>query len=243
MAKPSPPSRWSDAPAGMPYGVPPRRARRRGPRSQLSLKPMPKPARVEAHLGAHDARQHDVADPVVDRVRPVDPALLDEHGLEAELRGHRGDLAGVVGLVAADRHEGVGALREHVGDDVLELAGLVAAVRQPAVAVLALGPDPRAAQVRGEPVQRVDRARPEQQRVAGEVGQGHGCSSGGRVSATLLTSTRPCRSTGGLPGQESNLRRTRIQSAVAPASRATRDGHPQGRPRGGVEGDADGRGT
>ena len=29
---------------------------------------------------------------------------------------------------------------------------------------------------------------------------------------------------GGLPGQESNLRRTRIQSAVAPASRATREG-------------------
>ncbi len=68
--------------------------------------------------------------------------------LEAEVRGDGGDLAGVVGLVAADGDQGVGALREGVGDEVLELAGLVAAVGEPAVAVLALGPDRGAAEVR-----------------------------------------------------------------------------------------------
>ena len=55
------------------------RARPRGPCSQLSLKPMPKPAGSEPHLGAHDPGQQDVADPVVDGVRPVDPALLHQH--------------------------------------------------------------------------------------------------------------------------------------------------------------------
>ena len=59
------------------------------------------------------------------------------------MRGDRGDLAGVVGLVAADRDQRVRALGERVGDEVLELAGLVAAVGEPGVAVLALGPDLR----------------------------------------------------------------------------------------------------
>jgi hypothetical protein len=53
----------------------------------------------------------------------------------------------VVRLDAADRHERVAALRERVGDEVLELADLVAAERDAGVAVLALGPDlDRAAQ-------------------------------------------------------------------------------------------------
>jgi hypothetical protein len=67
-------------------------------------------------------------------------------------------LAGVVGLVTADRDQRVRALREHVRNDVLELAGLVAAVGQTAVAVLPFGPDPGAAEVLGEPVQRMHRA-------------------------------------------------------------------------------------
>ena len=62
------------------------------------LEPDVEARRVEPHVGAHDARQQDVADPVVDRVGPVDPVLLHQHGLEAEVRGHRGHLAGVVGL-------------------------------------------------------------------------------------------------------------------------------------------------
>ena len=46
--------------------------------SQLSLKPIPNPASTSSTCGAHDPRQQDVADPVVHRVRPVDPALLHQ---------------------------------------------------------------------------------------------------------------------------------------------------------------------
>src|SRR3712207_7541536 len=61
----------------------------------------------------------------------------------------------VVGLHAADRHQRVRALRDRVGDEVLELARLVAAVREPGVAVLALGPQLRAAEFRGQALERV----------------------------------------------------------------------------------------
>ena len=44
LAKPIPPSRWSDAPAGIAYGVPPRASTSASACSQLSLKPMPNPA-------------------------------------------------------------------------------------------------------------------------------------------------------------------------------------------------------
>jgi hypothetical protein len=63
----------------------------------------------------------------------------------------------VVGLHPADGDERVAALRERVGDQVLQLAGLVAAVRDTGVAVLALGPQGRAAEVFGEAVQPVHR--------------------------------------------------------------------------------------
>ena len=46
-------------------------------------------------------------------------------------------------------------------------------------------------------------------------------SPSGRESGLAFTVRRPW-----LPGQESNLRRTHIQSVVAPASRATRDRPP-----------------
>ena len=137
--------------------------------SQLVRKPMSKPAGDEPHVGAHDPREQDVADPVVDGVGPVDPVLLDEHAAEPEVRGDRGDLAGVVRLDAADRDERVAALGERVGGEVLELAHLVAAEREPGVAVLALGPDlDRAAEVLGQPLEPVDRRRPEQQRTRGK---------------------------------------------------------------------------
>ena len=129
---------------------------------------------VEADVGAHDPRQQDVADLVVDGVRPVDPLLLHQPGLEAELRRDGRHLAGVVGLDAADGDERVGALGERVGDDVLQLAGLVAAVGQPGVAVLPLGPDLGAAEVGGQPVEPVHRAGAEQQRVAVEAVEVHG---------------------------------------------------------------------
>jgi hypothetical protein len=45
----------------------------------------------------------------------------------------------MVRLDAADGHERIGIGREGIGDDVLELANLVAAERQARIAVLALG--------------------------------------------------------------------------------------------------------
>ena len=100
--------------------------------------------RVEPHLGAHDPAQQDVADLGAERVGPLrHPVLLHQHALQPEVRGHRGDLAGVVGLVATDRDQGVRALGQRLGDEVLQLAGLVAAVGEARVAVLALGPDLR----------------------------------------------------------------------------------------------------
>src|SRR5699024_9772208 len=98
--------------------------------------------RIEADIGAHDARELDIADLVVARIIPIDPALLHEAGPETEVGGHGRDLAGVVGLVAADRDEGVRARGEDVGDDVLELARLVPAEGETGVDVLALGPHP-----------------------------------------------------------------------------------------------------
>ena len=180
LAKPSPPRRWSEAPAGMAYGVPPAARTSSSARSQQSLDADAEAGRVEPDVGAHDPREQDVADPVVDRVRPVHPALLHQPGLQPELGRDRGDLAGVVRLVAADRDERVGPLGQRVRDDVLELAGLVAAERQAGVAVLALGPDLRTAEVLGQPVERVHGARPEQQRVAVEVVERHAISRAGR---------------------------------------------------------------
>ena len=104
---------------------------------------------------------------VVGDVRPVHPVLLDEHAAEARVGRDGRDLAGVVGLDAADRHERVAALGQRVGEQVLELADLVAAEREARVAVLALGPDRRAAEVRRQAVQPLDRRRAEQERVRG----------------------------------------------------------------------------
>ena len=90
------------------------------------------------------------------------------------MAGDAGDLAGVVRLDAADRHQRVAALGERVGDEVLELAHLVAAERDARVAVLALGPDLDLAAERGaEPRQGMDRRRAEQQRDTGEVVEAH----------------------------------------------------------------------
>ncbi len=83
-----------------------------------------------------------------------------------------GDLAGVVGLHSADRDQGVGALRQGVRDEVLELAGLVAAEGDAAVEVLALGPEAGAAEVLGQPFEAVDRRRADQQLMAGDLGEG-----------------------------------------------------------------------
>jgi hypothetical protein len=149
----------------------------------------PEPGLDEAHVGAHDPAELDVADAVVDDVRPVDPALLHEDAAHAGARGGGRDLAGVVGLDAADRDERVAALGERVGDEVLELARLVAAVGQPAVAVVALGPDRRAAEMARQPVEPVDGGGAEQQRVAGERVEGHRAPSDGVRSRAMRTSS------------------------------------------------------
>ena len=133
--------------------------------------------RVEARVGAHHPREQDVADLVVDRVVPRHPLLLHETALQAEVGGDRGDLAGVVRLVAADGDEGVGAAGEHVGDDVLELADLVAAEREATVDVLTLGPHLGTAEVVAQPAQVLQRAGAEGELVPGDVVQAHGAGS------------------------------------------------------------------
>ena len=135
---------------------------------------MPKPGRVEADVRAHEAAHQDVAGPVVGDVRPLHPVLLDEDAPEARVGRDGRDLARVVGLDAADRHERVAALRERVREEVLELAHLVAAEGEAAVAVLPLGPHRGAAEVLRQAVEPLDRRRAEQERGAGEVGEGHG---------------------------------------------------------------------
>ena len=96
--------------------------------------------------------------------------LLDEHGREPEARGDRGDLACVVRLDAADRHERVAALRERLRRQVLELARLVASVGEAGVAVVALRPDlDAAAEVLGEALESVHGRGSEEERNALEV--------------------------------------------------------------------------
>ncbi len=98
------------------------------------------------------------------------------------MRRDRGDLAGVVALVATDRDEGVGALGEDVGDDVLELARLVAAEGEAAVALLALGPElDLVAERCAEALERMDRRRTESQGMAGVAAQVQGVSDRSRA--------------------------------------------------------------
>jgi hypothetical protein len=125
-------------------------------------------------------REQDVADLVVGGVVPRNPLLLHESRLQPEVRRDGRDLARVVGLVAADRHDRVGAGGEDVGDDVLELAHLVAAEREAAVHVLAFRPDLRAPEVVAQARQVLQRARAEGERVARELVQLHAgsCSVG-----------------------------------------------------------------
>ena len=114
--------------------------------------------RVEPHVRTHDPREEDVADLVVDDVRPVHPVLLHEDAPKAEPCRDGRDLTGVVRLHAADRDERVAPLRERVRGEVLELAHLVAAVGQARVAVLPLRPElDRAAEMLAQPLEPMDR--------------------------------------------------------------------------------------
>src|SRR6266403_3831757 len=140
-------------------------------------------ARVQSHVGAQDARHLDVTDAVIDSVGVIDPVLLHQHTLHPEVRRHGGDLPRLIRLDATDRYQRVAALGERLGDQVLELAGLVAAESQAAVAILTLGVEiDLSAQMRAQALQGLDWCGAESQRMTGEALQVHGgCSwSSGR---------------------------------------------------------------
>jgi hypothetical protein len=80
----------------------------------------------------------------------------------------------VVRLHAADRDERVAPLRERVRGEVLELAHLVAAVREARVTVLALRPDvDAAAEVLAQALEPMDRRRSEEERDTVEALAAH----------------------------------------------------------------------
>ena len=154
-------------------GVPPARSTSSSARCQLSLNSMPKPtgsSRTSAPM-IRDSRMLPTLS--FTESGQFDPSLLHQHGLEAELGRDGGDLPGVVGLDTADGHQGVRALGERIRDEVLELAGLVAAVGQPGVARPRVSPRSPPRRGAGSAGPRVDRARPEGQRVSGKILNGH----------------------------------------------------------------------
>lgn len=105
------------------------------------------------------------------RVLPINPVLLHKTGGEAGVCGGGGDLAGMVGLDAADGDEGRGVLGEGVGDEVLEFAGFVAAVGEGGVEVFAFGVD-GGVQIGGGVGEGVDGGGAEGEGVAGDGGEG-----------------------------------------------------------------------
>ena len=145
----------------------------------------------EPHVCAQDPAEQDVPDAVVDGVGPVDPALLDEHALQPRARRDRRDLARVIRLHAADRDERVAALFERVGEQVLEFPRLVASVGEARADVVALRPHARAAEVLGQPLERMDRRGAEEKRIALELVEAHGATVCRVVRASHLPSAVP----------------------------------------------------
>ena len=128
----------------------------------------------QLHVGAHDAAEQDIADAVVDGVLVRHPAFLHQAALHADLGRDGCDHAGVVGLHAADRDQRVGIGSDRIGDDVFELAQLVAAEGETRIAVLALGVElDLAAEMLREPLQLLDMGGSEGERIAFEFFQ-HG---------------------------------------------------------------------
>src|SRR4029077_3322276 len=113
--------------------------------------------RVQAHVSAQDARHLDVADAVIDGVGVVDPVLLHQHALHSQVRRYGCDLPRLVRLDTTNGYRRVAALGQRLGDQVLELAGLVATESQAAVAILTLGVEiDLAAQMRAQTLQGLD---------------------------------------------------------------------------------------
>ena len=139
-------------------------------------------SRVESNVSTENSRKQNVAGFLVLGFVVVDPMLLDDDCFQAQLGGHRGHLTGVVGLNTTDGYEGVAALRQGIGGQVLEFARLVPAVGDAGIQVLAFGPDlDVATQVFGEAIPAFEGRRAVQQGCAGEGFKGgstHGCTLG-----------------------------------------------------------------
>ena len=167
LAKPSPPSGWSDAPAGIGYGLPP--AAVHGVQRPPPAVPHAdvEPGLVHADVAAHDARQLHVADLAVLLVGPVDPVLLHRHAARPRWQATPVtarvwlDWMPPIDTSVSQPWASASATRYS------SLRTLLPPKAMPGVAVLPLRPDLDAAtQRRAEARQRVDRRRAEQQRDA-----------------------------------------------------------------------------
>src|SRR6202011_4118686 len=97
----------------------------------------------------------------------------------------------VVRLHAPDRDQRVGIGGNRVGNDVFELAQLVAAERQSRIAVLAFGVElDLAAEMRAEALQLLDVGGSESERIAFELLQHARCLSVGRSDAPKTKTVR-----------------------------------------------------
>ncbi len=97
-------------------------------------------ARDDPQPGAEQAVEQDVPVGEIEMVDLVDLVLDDQLAFEADGCCRRGRLAAVIGLQRPRGDEAGGALRHRIGDQVLELAHLVAAKRQ-AGAIVTLDPE------------------------------------------------------------------------------------------------------
>src|SRR6185437_17168481 len=88
---------------------------------------------------SHDPRQLYVTDPIVNRIRVVNPVLLNQNATHAKMRGNGGHLPRLIRLNATDGDQCVAALLEGFGNQVFQFAGFISAVRQATVAVFSLG--------------------------------------------------------------------------------------------------------
>ncbi len=129
------------------------------------------PSRAEPHVRAQHPGEQDIADLVVDAVRPVDPVPpARARSARPSTRSDCRHLPRVVRLNSADRDERVTALSERVGGEILELAHLVAAVGEARVTVVPLCPDlDCAAKMLTQPPQWMHRRVTEQQGDAVEL--------------------------------------------------------------------------
>ncbi len=134
-------------------------------------------------------QQHVAGDPIV-RLRVAGAVLEQDLARQPEPGRGRGGLPGVIGLRGALRDDDVGLLRQRLAHQVLELARLVAAGREPR-AVVALDPQLRPAERPRQVGHRLQRGRRVRQSDARKACQFHRAPStavdaaaGGLISNT-----------------------------------------------------------